>query len=104
MDVEEVNELETNQIDNSNNNHFLYDDVEIQLEYYDEILQEHIIYQDMQIENDKIDENSDSLKIDIGPLIQKYVTNEINFNDIAKNNLNYNAINRELKVIYFEQF
>jgi len=29
---------------------------------------------------------------------------EINFNDIAKNNLNYNAINRELKVIYFEQF
>jgi len=29
---------------------------------------------------------------------------EINLNDIAKNNLNANAINRELKVIYFEKF
>ena len=29
---------------------------------------------------------------------------EINANDISKNNKNSNSINRELKVIYFEQF
>ena len=29
---------------------------------------------------------------------------EINFNDLAKNNENYNGVNRELKIIYFEQF
>ena len=29
---------------------------------------------------------------------------EVNANDISKNNKNSDAINRELKVIYFEQF
>ena len=41
-----------------------------------------VIFEDSQIENYTLTDDIDSLKIDIGPLIQRYITEEINFNNI----------------------
>ena len=69
--------------DNSKINHYLFDNAELQLEYYDEELDDYLIFNDSQILNNTITNSVDSLKIDIGPLIQKFIIGEINYNNIV---------------------
>ena len=41
------------------------------------------MFSDMQITNNSVYNNIDSIKIDIGPLIQKYIINEIDYENIT---------------------
>ena len=89
-----VNDEYTNLIlyfDNSNVNYELYGDVDLQVEYFDSDLQEFVIYYDNLIENINVNNNSvDSVKIDIAPLIQKYLSNQINYENIVISATNRN--------------
>ena len=89
-----VNDEYTNLIlyfDNSNINYELYDGVDLQVEYFDSDLQEFVVYYDNLIENINVNNNSvDSVKIDIAPLIQKYLSNQINYENIVISATNRN--------------
>jgi len=77
--------------DNSNVNYDLYDDVDLQIEYFDTDLQEFVVYYDNLITNTNVNNDSvDSIKIDMAPLIQKYLSNQIDYQNIVISATNRN--------------
>ncbi|MBS82569.1 MAG: hypothetical protein CMD65_00355 [Gammaproteobacteria bacterium] len=85
--------------DNTKINHHLFDNVEIQLEYYDNSLDEYLIFNDIQLLNNIVTSSTDSLKIDIGPFIQKIIIGEISYNNfvLSVSDSNHNFSNVIIK-------
>ena len=81
-------------------NHFIDGESEILFEYFDQDDNKSKIFE--YIENQNVIESMDSIKINIGSLIQKYVNNDYNYDGIKMtlSDENYNFNN--LSIIYNE--
>jgi len=81
--------------DNSKINHYLFDEVKFQIEYFDKQLDEFVVFSDIQLTENSIYDEVDSIKIDIGPLVQKYIVNELDYENIiiGVSNANHNFSN-----------